>query len=72
MNTSFFNGSYGGDDAVLEDDSRLECPVCWYLYDPAMGDEVAQVAPGTPFSALPEHWTCPNCDGRKSVFLRVR
>ena len=22
----------------LDDDARLECRICWYLYDPALGD----------------------------------
>ena len=28
---------------------------------PGAGDPVWQVAPGTPFEALPPHWSCPNC-----------
>ena len=49
--------------------TRLECKVCWHVYDPAEGDPVWQIAPGTPFSELPEHWTCPNCTMTKSGFL---
>ena len=49
--------------------SRRECKVCWHVYDPALGDPVWQIAPGTPFSALPEHWTCPNCSTPKDGFL---
>ena len=48
---------------------RLECGVCWHVYDPAEGDPVWQVAPGTPFEALPPHWSCPNCAAEKSKFL---
>lgn len=50
-------------------DARLECKVCWYVYDPAAGDPVWQVAPGTAFDDLPPHWTCPNCAAEKSGFL---
>ena len=31
----------------------MECKVCWYVYDPAQGDEVWQIPPGTPWSELP-------------------
>jgi rubredoxin len=49
--------------------TRLECGICWTVYDPAVGDEVWQIAPGTPFSALPAHWSCPNCAAEKRGFL---
>ncbi len=50
-------------------DSRLECRICWYVYDPAEGDAVEQVPPGTPFAALPDWWRCPQCDAGKDMFL---
>lgn len=65
----FLPGSFGGDASKLEDATRLECKICWYVYDPALGDEVWQIPPGTPFAALPGHWTCPECDGRKQDFM---
>jgi len=49
--------------------TKLECKVCWYVYDPAVGDLQWQVPAGTPFSALPAHWTCPNCDGGRDQFI---
>jgi rubredoxin len=49
--------------------TRLECKICWTVYDPALGDEVWQIPPGTPFSELPAHWTCPNCSAEKGSFL---
>lgn len=58
-----------GSDDRLGDRTRLECRICWYVYDPAAGDAVNQIEPGTPFAALPEHWRCPQCDAEKSVFL---
>lgn len=48
---------------------RRECGVCWQVYDPAEGDPVWQVEPGTPFEALPAHWSCPNCAAEQSKFL---
>ncbi len=67
--SSSSTGSYLGDNSKIGDDTRLECGVCWWVYDPALGDEVTQVAPGTPFALLPDHWRCPNCDAEKSKFL---
>jgi rubredoxin len=49
--------------------TRLECKICWHVYDPAEGDPVWQVPPGTPFTDLPEHWTCPDCANTKDGFL---
>jgi len=53
----------------INDHTRLECRICWYVYDPAQGDEVEQVPPGTPFTALPAHWRCPQCDAEADKFL---
>lgn len=64
-----FEGSYGGDRAALADHARLECKICWWVYDPALGDEVWQIAPGTPFAVLPSHWRCPQCDGDAEQFM---
>jgi len=67
-----FEGSYGGDAGRLADDDRLECKICWYVYDPEKGDDYWQIPPGTPFSALPDHWRCPECDGSKAQFMVLR
>ena len=32
-----FEGSYGGDATRIGADSRLECGICWTVYDPAEG-----------------------------------
>lgn len=66
-----FEGSYLGDASQLEDDSILECKICWYQYRPQAGDDVWQIAAGTPFSHLPEHWRCPQCDGDREQFMVV-
>ncbi len=66
---SLFEGSYLGDDSKLAPDARLECGICWHVYDPAEGDPVWQVPPGTPFAALPGHWRCPNCDAPKHKYM---
>lgn len=51
--------------------TRMECKVCWHVYDPAAGDEVWQVPPGTPWTELPPHWSCPNCSTTMDGFLVV-
>ncbi len=55
----------------LSDTSKLECKICWYVYDPAEGDPDTQVPPGTPFLKLPGHWRCPQCDADPDMFLPV-
>ncbi|MBN8413581.1 [NiFe]-hydrogenase assembly chaperone HybE [Halomonas litopenaei] len=66
---SQFEGSFLGDAARLDDNARLECKICWYCYDPALGDSSRQIAPGTPFSRLPADWRCPGCDGDRQQFM---
>ncbi len=51
--------------------ARMECGICWTVYDPGLGDQMAQIPPGTPFVALPEYWTCPNCDAAQSKFMMI-
>lgn len=67
----FFSGSYGGDNSKIHPDSRLECKICWYIYDPAEGDDYWQISAGTPFAQLPDHWSCPQCDGARKDFLVI-
>ena len=55
----------------LDDATRMECKICWYVYDPAAGDPVWQVPPGTPFTQLPDHWKCPECDGARDQFMVI-
>jgi len=53
----------------IQANTSLECRICWYVYDPALGDEVEQIPPDTPFTALPAHWRCPQCDAGQDKFL---
>ena len=66
---SRFEGSYLGDAGKIGPITRLECKICWYVYDPASGDEVWQIPPGTPFTDLPAHWSCPHCSGSREQFM---
>ena len=69
MSGHFFSGSFGGDAQKIDDATRLECKICWHVYDPAVGDDYWQIPAGTPFSKLPEHWSCPVCDAPKDGFM---
>lgn len=60
-----------GESQGLDDAARMECGVCWHVYDPARGDPVWQIPAGTPFSALPGEWRCPNCDAARAKFMRL-
>lgn len=50
---------------------KYQCSMCGYIYDPAKGDPDSAVAPGTPFSDLPEGWVCPMCGAAKSDFKEL-
>lgn len=69
MSDGFFAGAYGGDAGKLPPQARLECKICWHVYDPDQGDEAGQIPAGTAFADLPPHWRCPECDSPKSGFL---
>lgn len=62
-------GDGGSARSRLGDATRMECRICWYVYDPAAGDGAEQVPPGTPFLELPSHWRCPQCDADPNSFL---
>lgn len=44
------------------------CLLCGYIYDPAVGDEDNDIAPGTSFEELPAEWVCPLCGAEKDQF----
>ena len=47
---------------------KFICNTCGYVYDPAVGDPDAGIAPGTPFESLPDDWVCPLCGVGKDDF----
>ena len=51
-----------------QDDLGTPCPagVCLTL-----GDEDAEIAPGTLFEKLPEDWVCPECAEGKDQFIEA-
>ena len=55
--------------ARIRPDTRMQCRVCWFLYDPAEGLPDWGIEPGTPFGELPADWTYPGCGQPKAAFL---
>lgn len=51
--------------------TKYTCKVCGYIYDPEKGDPDSGIAPGTPFEALPDDWTCPVCGASKADFEKI-
>ena len=47
---------------------RYVCTQCGYIYDPALGDPLTAIEPGTPFDDLPPEWVCPMCYAAKDAF----
>jgi rubredoxin len=45
------------------------CSGCGYEYNPEIGDEESEIAPGTLFEQLPEEWVCPECAESKDQFI---
>ncbi len=64
-----FEGSFGGDAGRIDVTTQLECGVCWWVYDPASGDDTWQIPAGTAFTELPGHWRCPGCDAAQEQFM---
>lgn len=56
-------------ETAMAGDQKYLCPICGYVYDPALGDATSGIAAGTPFSDLPDDWECPVCSANKSVFI---
>ncbi|WP_374319327.1 rubredoxin [Aquabacterium sp.] len=68
MNTpTRFEGAYQD----LAPGDKLECSICWWVYDPEQGDDSRGIPPGTAFSELPTDWCCPGCDGPRHKFLKM-
>lgn len=44
------------------------CEICNHIYDEAVGEPSAGLAPGTFWENIPEDWRCPECSAIKSNF----
>ncbi len=47
------------------------CPVCGYVYEETKGAPREGFPAGTPFSTIPDDWTCPDCGAAKADFTMV-
>ncbi len=56
-------------NARIAPETKMQCKICWYVYDPAEGCPESQTPAGTPFAELPDWWTCPDCGNGKQVFI---
>jgi flavin reductase (DIM6/NTAB) family NADH-FMN oxidoreductase RutF/rubredoxin len=50
---------------------KYTCEICGYEYNPALGDPLNGIKPGTPFEKLPDSWTCPVCGASRDKFTVV-
>lgn len=57
--------------AVKEESVKYQCAACGYIYDPAKGDEVSGIEPGTKFEDIPDDWVCPVCGAEKQDFIKL-
>ncbi len=48
-----------------------QCTDCLSVYDSAYGDIEANIAPNTSFEELPEDYSCPVCEGAKTLFEKA-
>ncbi len=61
-------GRLRADQGKAEEAHKYVCAICGYVYDPAKGDPTQGIAPGTPFSKVPDWWICPECGADKGAF----
>lgn len=45
------------------------CPGCGYVYGEKLGDPREGLPAGTPWSAIPDSWCCPDCGVREKIDL---
>jgi rubredoxin len=50
---------------------KFVCSVCDHVYDEALGDPSAGLAPGTRWEDIPQDWICPDCGATKGDFTPV-
>ena len=54
--------------AKFDENSKYECMICKYIYNPKVGNERVGIKPGTAFEDLPENWVCPVCGENRDKF----
>lgn len=48
--------------------TKYVCTICAHVYDPAVGDPEAGIAPGTAWEDVPDDYVCPTCGVGKDMF----
>ncbi len=56
-----------GEPAAAGSARAARCPNCEYVYDEAVGDPREGFPAGTPWSAVPDTWCCPDCGVREKL-----
>ena len=54
--------------AAADSGPSMQCSVCQWVYDPAKGEPMQDVAPGTAWCDVPDNFLCPECSLGKEVF----
>lgn len=54
--------------APLNGGRRFICRGCYFIYEEVRGLLQQSISPGTPFSAIPANWRCPDCGTEKTTF----
>ncbi len=49
----------------------FQCSNCMTIYDQKIGDDINNIAPGTPFEDLPITYQCPLCGSEKKEFSKI-
>jgi len=47
---------------------KFICQICDHVYDEALGEPAAGLAPGTRWEDIPADWVCPDCGAGKADF----
>ncbi|WP_227981675.1 rubredoxin [Nocardia spumae] len=47
--------------------SRYLCPICDFVYDEIEGAPREGFSAGTPWTAIPDDWCCPDCGVREKL-----
>ena len=50
---------------------KWQCAVCGFVYDEAVGLPAEGIAAGTPWGAIPDDWSCPDCGIAKTDFQMI-
>lgn len=50
---------------------RYQCIVCGWIYDESLGWPEEGILAGTPWSDVPDSWSCPDCGVSKADFEMI-